>query len=130
YYILSDVTQIPNLRNRAQQYLGYLLETRLFGLKLPAVEATRSERYWFVFFAIASFLYRTFVMIAIAIFIASTYMIVGVLLALWAAITAVVFPLFKALYYLFRHPRLRRHRLRALFASGVVAVTVVVVLCF
>jgi len=69
-------------------------------------------------------------MIAIAIFIASTYMVVGVLLALWAAVTAVVFPLFKALFYLFRHPRLRRHRLRALFASGVVAVTVVVVLCF
>src|SRR4051812_372942 len=129
YYILSDVTQIPNLRTRAQQYLGYLVETRLFGLKLPPTEATRSERWWFVFFAVASFLYRTFVMIAIAIFIASTYMIVGVLLALWAAITAVVFPLFKAFYYLFRHPRLRRHRVRALSAAGTIAVAVVVLLC-
>ena len=130
YYILSDLTQIPNLRTRAQQYLAYLLETRLFGLKLPPTEASLSERWWFVFFAIASFLYRTFVMIAIAIFIASTYMIVGVLLALWATVTAVVFPLVKGLYYLLRHPRLRRHRVRALFASGVIAVSVVVLLCF
>jgi len=130
YYILSDLTQIPNLRTRAQQYLGYLLETRLFGLKLPTFEASPSERYWFVFFAIASFLYRTFVMVAIAIFIASTYMVVGVLVALWAMVTAVVFPIVKALVYLLRHPRLRRHRVRALFASGTVAVLLVALLCF
>ena len=130
YYILSDITQIPNLRTRAQQYLGYLLETRLFGLKLPPVEAGIKERYWFVFFAVASFLYRTFVMIAIAIFIASTYMIVGVLLALWAVVTAVAFPIVKAIYYLLRHPRLRRHRVRALVASGAIALLAVVLLCF
>ena len=130
YYILSDITQIPNLRARAQQYLGYLLETRLFGLKLPPVEASIKERYWFVFFAIASFFYRTFVMIAIAIFIASTYMIVGVLLALWAVVTAVVFPIVKAIYYLLRHPRLRRHRMRALVASGAIAIMAEVMLCF
>ncbi len=130
YYILADITQIPNLRTRAQQYLGYLLETRFFGLKLPPFEATPSERWWFVFFAIASFLYRTFVMVAIAIFIASTYMVVGVLLALWAMVTALIFPLVKAMFYLVHHPRLRRHRVRALFASGTVAVTLVVLLCF
>src|SRR5258708_3917757 len=130
YYILSDLTQIPNLRTRAQQYLGYLMETRLFGLKLPAFEASSSERSWFVFFAIASFLYRTFVVIAIAIFIASTYMVVGVLLALWAMVTAVVFPLVKALFYLLHHPRLRRHRVRALFASGTLALSLVLLLCF
>lgn len=130
YYILSDLTQIPNLRTRAQQYLTYLMETRLFGLKLPPTESTHSERMWFVFFAIASYIYRTFVMIAIAIFIASTYMIVGVLLALWAVASAVVFPLLKGLYYLLRHPRLRRHRVRALFTSGVIAAAMVGLLCF
>ena len=129
YYILADLIQIPNLRTRAQQYLTYLTETRLFGLKLPPTETTRSERWWFVFFAVASYIYRTFVMIAIAIFIASTYMIVGVLLALWAVATAVVLPLLKGLYYLLRHPRLRRHRVRALFTSGVIAVAVVMLLC-
>src|SRR5882724_5834466 len=129
YYILSDVTQIPNLRARAQQYLVYLLETRLFGLKLAPSEASGSERGWFVFYAIASFVYRTFVMLVIAIFIASAYMVVGVLLALWTLITAIAFPVAKGIGYLFLHPRLRRHRVRALAASGAIAVSLVVLLC-
>ncbi len=129
YYILSDVTQIPNLRARAQQYLVYLLETRLFGLKLAPFEASGSEHGWFVFYAIASFVYRTFVMLVIAIFIASAYMVVGVLLALWTLITAIAFPVAKGIGYLFLHPRLRRHRLRALAASGAIAISLVVLLC-
>jgi putative peptide zinc metalloprotease protein len=92
YYMLADLTQIPNLRARANQYLGYLAETRLFGLQLPDFEASRGERRWFVFFAIASFIYRTFLMIAIAVFVASEYLVIGVVLALWMAITSLVIP--------------------------------------
>jgi len=114
YYILSDLIQIPNLRNRAQQYLAHLAETRLFGLKLPELEASRGEKRWFVFFAIASFLYRTFIMLAIALFIASHYMIIGVLLALWALFASFVIPVAKGIGYLVAHARLRRNRIRAL----------------
>jgi putative peptide zinc metalloprotease protein len=114
YYILSDLIQIPNLRNRAQQYLAHLAETRLFGLKLAEIEASRGEKRWFVFFAIASFLYRTFIMLAIALFIAGKYMIIGVLLALWALFASFVIPLAKGIGYLVAHARLRRNRLRAL----------------
>jgi putative peptide zinc metalloprotease protein len=120
YYILSDLIQIPNLRNRANQYLGHLVETRLFGLQLPVAEASRGERRWFVFFAIASFLYRTFIMLAIAVFIASEYMFLGVLLALWAGVTAFVFPVARGIGYLLMHSRLRRNRLRAIAASGAI----------
>jgi len=120
YYILSDLIQIPNLRNRAQQYLAHLTETRLFGLKLPDIEASRGEKRWFVFFAIASFLYRTFIMLAIALFIASKYMIIGVLLALWALFASFVIPLAKGVGYLVAHARLRRNRLRALGVTATV----------
>ena len=113
YYILSDVIQIPNLRQRANQYLAYVMETRLFGVRQPPSEATHSEKRWFVFFAIASFFYRNFVMIAIALFIAGQYMIIGVLLALWVLVTSIAFPLFKAVAYIVAHPRLRRRRVRA-----------------
>ncbi|MGH8738404.1 MAG: PqqD family peptide modification chaperone [Burkholderiales bacterium] len=118
YYILSDLIQIPNLRNRAQQYLAHLAETRLFGLKLPELDASRGEKRWFVFFAIASFLYRTFVMLAIALFIASQYMIIGVLLALWALFASFVIPVAKGIGYLAAHARLRRNRMRALGVSA------------
>ena len=44
YYMLADLTQIPNLRARANQYLGWLTETRLFGMRLPDFEASPGIR--------------------------------------------------------------------------------------
>lgn len=120
YYILSDLLQIPNLRQRANQYVGHVVETRMFGAKRPEVEATGSERRWFVFFAITSFVYRNIVMLAIAVFIASQYFIIGVILALWVVASALIFPLVKGLYFLLFSPRLRKHRIRALATSGAV----------
>jgi putative peptide zinc metalloprotease protein len=121
YYMLADVTQIPNLRARANQYLGYLAETRLFGVQLPEFEATRGERRWFVFFAIASFVYRTFLMFAIAMFVASEYLVIGVVLASWVAVTSLVLPLAKGIGYLALHSKLRRNRVRALTVTGALA---------
>ena len=128
YYMLADLTQIPNLRARANQYLGYLSETRLFGLQLPEFEASRGERRWYVFFAIASFIYRTFLMFAIAVFVASEYLVIGVVLALWMAVTSLVIPVVKGIAYLVAHPKLRRHRVRALAVTGAVCGAVVVLL--
>jgi putative peptide zinc metalloprotease protein len=118
YYMLSDLIHIPNLRNRANQYLGHVVERRLFGVQLPPLEASLAEKRWFVFFAIASFVYRTFIMLAIAVFIASEYMIVGVLLALWALATMFVWPLARGIGYLLAHARLRRNRARAVATSA------------
>ena len=128
YYILADLIHLPNLRNRSNQYLGHLVETGLFGLRLAPFEASRGEKRWFVFFAIASFLYRTFIMLAIAIFIASEYMIVGVVLALWALVTAFVFPLARGISYLLMHSRLRRNRLRAIATSSAAVVAAALLL--
>ncbi len=121
YYILADLVQIPNLRVRANQYLGQLVETRLFGLPPSHEDPEQGERGWLAFYAVTSFLYRTFVMCAIALFIAAEYLLVGVILAIWALATSVVLPLAKGLGYLLMHPRLRRRRPRALLVTGVTA---------
>ena len=114
YYILSDLIHIPNLRVRSNQYLGFVVERYLFGMKLGDFEATASEKRWFVFFGVASFLYRMFVMTVIALFVASEYFVVGVILALWVVVTAIILPVAKGMAYLFTHQRLRRYRLRAI----------------
>jgi putative peptide zinc metalloprotease protein len=114
YYILGDLIQIQNLRQRGQQYLANLVERRLFGVKAPDVEAGAAEKRWFVFYTIASFFYRMFIMFAIALFIASEYMIIGVLLALWALATTIVYPLLRGVGYLLVHSRLRHRRWRAI----------------
>jgi putative peptide zinc metalloprotease protein len=120
YYILADLVQIPNLRVRANQYLGRLVERRLFGVNQDEEATPAAERAWLGFYAVLSFLYRTFVMCAIALFIASEYLLIGVVLALWALATAVVVPVFKGIGYLLMHPRLRRRRPRALAVTGLV----------
>ncbi len=120
YYILSDLTHIPNLRVRSNQYLTYLIERYLFGVKLGEFEGTSSEKRWFVFFGIASFMYRMFIMTVIALFVAAEYFVVGVILAIWVIVTAIVLPLAKGIAYLLTHQKLRRYRFRA------VAVTLMV----
>jgi putative peptide zinc metalloprotease protein len=120
YYILGDLIQIQNLRQRGQQYLANLVERRVFGVKLPEVEASAGEKRWFVLYTIAAFCYRIFIMLAIALFIATEYMIVGVVLALWALAVTIVYPVLRGIGYLVFHSRLRRRRLRALASTAAV----------
>lgn len=121
YYILSDLIDIPNLRQRAQQYLGAVLQRGLFGVANEAVQATPREAAWFVFFSIASFFYRLTVTFAIAVFIGSHYFAVGVLLALWAVATGIVAPVLWLVGFIAFSPRLRRHRTRAVLTSAALA---------
>ncbi|MEE8292477.1 MAG: hypothetical protein V3R80_13440, partial [Candidatus Tectomicrobia bacterium] len=114
YYIFADYLEIPNLRARAQMYLSYLCERYLFGRREAAPEvATRSERAWFVFYAIASYVYRMVVLVAIAWFIAGKFFFLGVMLALVGGVIWVFVPAAKMLAYLCTSPRLRRVRPRA-----------------
>ena len=121
YYILADLIEMPNLRQRSGQYLGALFERGLFGMDVPRVEATVPERLWLVSFAVCSFVYRTFITLAIAAFIATQYFVVGVVLALWAVVTGLALPVVGLVNYLAFSPRLRRYRLRAAVASAALA---------
>ncbi len=121
YYILADLIEIPNLRQRAQQYLTTGFQRRVFGLNLPPSEAARRERAWFVFFAVGSWIYRMVIVLGIALFIATQYFLLGVVLAIWAVASAVVWPLVGLLGFLALSPKLRRHRLRAFASTGAIA---------
>jgi putative peptide zinc metalloprotease protein len=121
YYMLADLIEIPNLRQRSTQYLATTFQRRVFGLDLPPYAASRGERAWFVFFAVASWIYRLLVVLGIALFIATQYFLLGVVLAIWAVASAVVWPLVGLLGFLALSPRLRRHRLRAFASTGAIA---------
>ena len=128
YYILMDLLEIPNLRQRANQYLVSLFQRRFFGLEMPPQETTRSERGWFVSFAAASFVYRIFITFVIAIFVASQYLFIGVLLAIWAVASAFVLPLVALVGYVGWSPRLRRNRVRAVaVTAGAIALLSILV---
>jgi putative peptide zinc metalloprotease protein len=119
YYILSDLIEIPNLASRGTQYIGYLIQRYPFGIRdaEPPV-STSGERIWFVAYGVLSFIYRIFIYVAIIQFIAGKFFVVGILLAIWAVASMLIFPLAKASRFLFASPRLGTKRKRAIVLSG------------
>jgi len=129
YYILGDLLEIPNLGTRSVQYMGYLVQR--FLLKIQDAEppvSSRGERAWFVLYAVSSFIYRIFIYVAIIGFIAGKFFIIGILMAIWAVGSMLVFPLVKALRYLFSSPKLGHRRSRAIaISAGMLAVASAIV---
>ena len=122
YYILADYLEIPNLAQRSNEYVGYLVNRYLFGVDGGTSPVSAAgERGWFVFYAVGSFIYRMFMMVSIAVLVASKFFVIGVLLALWAFATMLVIPFAKRIDYLFRSPRLSSRRQRAIFACVSIA---------
>jgi len=120
YYVVSDLLEIPNLGTRSNKYLGYLVQRYAFGVR-DAESPVESawERFWFVVYGIAAFMYRLFVMFVIILYIGGVFYFVGVALAIWAIVTQVLVPAGKGMAFLFTNPRLRRKRGRALLATAV-----------
>jgi len=70
YYVLSDLVEIPNLGQRSRSYLYYLI--RKYCWKVKAVHNpahTSGEKGWFIFYGIASTVYRIFICIRILLFL-------------------------------------------------------------
>ena len=129
YYILSDLIEMPNLATRGNQYWRYLAERYLFRMAQaePPI-ATAGERRWFLFYTPAAFVYRTFILVAIVLYIAAEWFFIGVLLALWGAITMLVWPIVKFAGYLLAIPRAARARQRAMTISGIACAVILVLL--
>ena len=130
YYILSDLVEIPNLRQRAQQYATALAQRHLFGMQLPPQEGTAGEKALLLVFLVSSFAYRLFITFAIALFIAGQYFVIGVVLALWAVAAGVVLPLVMLVSYLAFNPRLGAQRGRAVAVSAVLAAAILALAFF
>lgn len=129
YFVLCDLVEIPNLGARANRHIAYLVKRHAFGLPTanPAVTA-RGEAAWFLLYGVAAWIYRLAIMLGIALFVAGQLFFVGVLLAVWAVWSALLWPAAKGLWWLLTAPDLRRRRRRALLATGALAGTVVALL--
>ncbi|MBW1681260.1 MAG: peptidase M50 [Deltaproteobacteria bacterium] len=118
YYALSDLLDIPNLGTRANRYLGYLIKRHLLGIRRAQSPVTaRGEAGWMVIYALASFIYRIFISVRIALFVAGKFFVIGVLLALWAAVSMVLVPVFRVVRSMFQDPDLKRKRGRILVTT-------------
>ena len=127
YHILGDALEIPNLGNRSNGYLIYLLQRYVLRARDVTSPVTApGEKFWFPVYGLAALAYRLFIMTAIVIFVASKFFFVGVLIALWSLFSLLVMPFWKAVRFLASSPALSRQRKRAvgmaiLMIAGLVA---------
>jgi putative peptide zinc metalloprotease protein len=123
YYILADLIEIPNLGQRSNQYLAYLTQRYLFGMREMEVPQDKpAEKIWFVGYGILSFIYRNIVAIGIALFVASEFYFVGILVAVWGLAISLGLPLYKGAAFLVGGSKLGRYRFRARAMSACILV--------
>jgi putative peptide zinc metalloprotease protein len=122
YYILSDLLEIPNLAQRSKQYLYYLVKRYAWSVRRAISPAhTPGERGWFVFYGVASTVYRIFIFAMILLFLTDrlpeSLAIVAVAFGLVAAFTWLCVPAGKFIRYLATNNELARVRPRAVAST-------------
>ncbi|MCC2636440.1 MAG: family peptidase [Moraxellaceae bacterium] len=113
YHILADWLEMPGFGNRANQYIGYLLQSRLLKMPVPNPAASVREGRWLGFYAIASFVYRLVIAFGIAFAVAGRFFIFGVLLALLSLANSLVMPAWRVLKTVATDHRFNQSRRRA-----------------
>lgn len=119
YYILSDLTDSPNLQMRAGRQWLHLFETKALDVhQLESPGRTKGEAAWLATFGIASLSYRLLITVAIILLVADRYFGLGLLAGVLTFTGAIIMPLVKATRYLIREPRIERARSRAWIWAG------------
>jgi len=118
YYMLSDVIGIPNLANRSNKHIGYIILRHIFGAKeftLPS--RSGGEALWFIVYGLSSFCYRMFILCFILLFITKQYFFIGVALGVWIALSQVAMPLAKHIMFVLTDSRMKRRHLKVWASS-------------
>ncbi len=123
YYILSDILEIPNLRQKASAILTRKLRWWCLGLEEPEDPfLPHRHQGWFAFYTVASFFYRWFVLLSILYFLNKVFepyglKIVGQAIAVASLYGMIVMPLWKVFKF-FRVPgRVSKVKKARMFAS-------------
>ena len=133
YYVLSDLTEIPNLAQRSRYYIYYLVKRYCWDIR-HAYNPSHSlgEQIWFVCYGIASTAWRIYISIRILLFLNNRLpeelFIVVPILAFSAIIMWVFAPIGRFVRFLMTSPELARTRQRAVLSTAGTLFLLVIVL--
>jgi len=127
YYVFSDLIDLPNLYQRAQRLLTYLVEKKLFGVRnQPSPSDNPRERRWLAGYGLLSFTYRFFIFAGIIWVMSGRFLIVGALVAVFCTVAWGVVPLVQFGKYLASSAKLERTRFQAVSVTlGLVAIATI-----
>lgn len=134
YFVLADWLEIPNLAQRSGEFLQDRFLSRVLGLRRE-VETRPGEARIFAIYGTLSVAYRLLLTLTIALIVSNWFFVFGILLAIWAVIVSVGWPLVKlwrkGLRMSKAQNRARRVTLRlGLFLGGFLALFTLVPLPF
>ncbi len=119
YFILADLLEMPNLGNRSNEFLKFLVKKHLWKTpRLDERETNPAERRWLAAYGITSFAYRVFIFFGIIWFVAQQWFILGLIAAAFCFTTFAIVPLSKLVKYLATHTEIARVRTRAIVTTG------------
>jgi len=78
YYILSDLLEIPNMRIKTSQYLGYLFDRYVLGIRKQPPRMQEADRKVYLLYGISRFFYRMFIVLTIGLVLYSLFEPLGV----------------------------------------------------
>ena len=133
YYILSDLTGIPNLRGRSTQYTGGLVKRFALGLPMNIGHTSDSsvrEMIWMVVYGIAAVIYQFWLILTIAFMVAGQFFLVGMAIGGMFGASAVILPIKKIFTYLWFDPEVEHVRGRAVGISAVLIAGLIAVTLF
>jgi putative peptide zinc metalloprotease protein len=118
YYILSDITDIPNLYQKSSAQWLYYFNRWILGTKKAEPPAeNKYEAIWFTIYGICSYFYRLIVVLVIAMYAADLWIGLGLAITLMSLMMWVFIPFGKLIKYLSTSQEIRKNRSRAWFAS-------------
>lgn len=121
YYILADLVEIPNLGQRASQYLSYFFQRYLLAVEgVESPVTAPGEKGWFLAYGPMAFCYRILVLVGLIWMVSGRFFIIGILISLWGTVALFILPAVRSLSRLMEGQRHRRRRLMTL-AGGSVA---------
>lgn len=119
YYILSDMVDIPNLYQKANQQWLYYFDRFLLGTeKSESPALSNSEELWLSSYGFLSYFYRFFIMLAILIYVLDIWIGLALIMTVIMLFIWLIIPLKKLFSYLITSPRLKNNRARAWYVSS------------
>jgi putative peptide zinc metalloprotease protein len=112
YFVLADFLEMPNLATRSGEYLSDRFLARFLGLRRQ-VFPRPGEAKILAIYGVLSLAYRTILTLTIALIVSNWFFVIGTLLAMWAIIMGVVWPLFKTAKKGFKMARTQNRTRRA-----------------
>ncbi len=128
YYVMADWLEVPNLRIKSAQFFTYLFQEKVLGLEIPVQSyMPRARRILFIFYAIASYLYRWVVTFSILFFLykfLQPYKLgsISAIMAVGSLVPLVGMPVYQSIKFIRTPGRLRK--VKKARAAGFAAIVV------